>query len=105
MPKRKYAPHLHVGSKDPKKKQIRAKSEEKGDGLTFMQRREKFIKDVKEKKKVQNRLAYKVTECYPLGWDRDTQANSTVREERWQQIRPAGVSSACYLKSQSTFLA
>ena len=61
LPKRVYPPPLEVGSKNPKKQKIRAKTEEKEDGLAFMGRREKFMKDLSEKKKMQNRLAYKVT--------------------------------------------
>jgi hypothetical protein len=78
LPKRTYAPPLHVGSKH-RKKQIRSKTEEKGDGLTFMTRSDHFMSEVLEKKKQQGRLAYKVTECYPLDWDHETQATSTVR--------------------------
>jgi hypothetical protein len=33
-----------------------------------MGRREKFMKEVREKQRVQARLAYKVTECYPYDW-------------------------------------
>ena len=46
VPKRVYPPPLHVGSKNKKKKQIRAKTEEKGDGLTFMDRRDKFMEEL-----------------------------------------------------------
>lgn len=45
------------------------KTEEKDDGLAFMNHREKFMKVMDQKKKIQNRLAYKPTECYPLDWD------------------------------------
>lgn len=69
-----------MGSKNTKKKQIRAKTEEKEDGLAFMGRREKFMKDLSEKKKMHNRLAYKVTECYPLACEQETEANSTLNE-------------------------
>lgn len=58
-----------------------------------MGRRDKFLKELTDKKKVQGRLAYKVTECYPLDWDNETAANSTAREDQWKQVRPAGVSS------------
>lgn len=34
-----------------------------------MNRRENFMKEVKEKQKMQGRLAYKVTECYPYDWE------------------------------------
>ena len=64
-----------------------------------MVRRQKFMKDLEEKKKLQSRLPYKVTQCYPLDWEHETEANSTAREERWQQIRPAGVASAQYMKT------
>lgn len=79
IPKRVYPPPLNVGSKNPKRKQIRARTEEKEDGLAFMSRRDKFIKELSEKKKIHNRLAYKITECYPFNWDRDTEANSTLK--------------------------
>jgi hypothetical protein len=104
LPKREYPAPLQVGNKNPKKKQIRAKTEEKEDGLAFMGRRDKFMKELTEKKKIQSRLAYKVTECYPLDWDNETAANSTAREEQWKQVRPAGVSSVKYLTAQCPHL-
>ena len=61
LPSRYYRPPLHVGSKNKKKKQIRSKTEEKGDGLTFMGRRDHFMKEVQEKKKEHSKLAYKPT--------------------------------------------
>jgi hypothetical protein len=30
------------------------------------------MKEVKEKQKLQGRLAYKVTECYPYDWEHET---------------------------------
>jgi len=61
LPKRKYEPPLNVGSKSKKKRQIRSKTEEREDGLTFMNRREHFMKDQQEKKRNHARLANKVT--------------------------------------------
>lgn len=34
-----------------------------------MNGREQFMREVSEKRKMQNRLAYKVTECHPYNWD------------------------------------
>ena len=38
------------------------------------------MKEVKEKQKMQERLAFKVTECYPYDWEHQTEAASTARE-------------------------
>ena len=52
------------------------------------------MKEVKEKQKNHSRLAYKVTECYPLEWNFETQASENgVRGEKWKRTRPAGLSS------------
>ena len=70
-----------------------------------MNQRDKFMKELLLKKKEHTKLAYKPTECYPLDWDHDeTSANSTAREEKWKEIRPAGVSSAQYMKAQSLLI-
>ena len=52
------------------------------------------MRELSEKKKVQNRLAYKVTECHPYNWDNETSAASTSKEQQWRQVRPAGLSSS-----------
>lgn len=68
-----------------------------------MNNREHFMKDLKQKQKINQRLAYKVTECHPYNWDNETEAASTTKEEKWKQVRPAGVSSSKSLHGLDKF--
>ena len=61
------------------------------------------MKEVLEKKKQHSKLAYKPTECYPLDWDHETAANSTMKEDKWREMRPAGVTSVQLLKTMPHF--
>jgi hypothetical protein len=44
-----------------------------------------------------------VTECHPYNWDNETEAASTTKEEKWKQVRPAGVSSSKSLHGLDKF--
>ena len=59
-----------------------------------MKHPQKYMREVKEKEKNRSRLAYKVTECYPLEWNFGSKVNEGVeREEKWRRVPPAGMSS------------
>ncbi len=61
------------------------------------------MKYVYESKRNHNKLANKVTQCYPLSWQFEMNEKSGKKGELCKNIRPAGVKSAENLDIKKIF--
>ncbi len=53
------------------------------DGLKFMNKRDNLLSLLEEKKMKSSKLAYKVTECYPLPWSFDPTCKTNLTIAEW----------------------
>ena len=60
------------------------------DGLKYMNKRDNLLILLEEKRMRSSKLAYKVTECYPLPWSLSPTCHTNLTTAEWEKVKPAG---------------